>query len=289
MKQSRGTNHENSNVPDVNTSHDRVLSNADEPTVAGLDESMEEHTIWFVETPGFDQTYKSDIEVLIMIAEFLIKARHNNLKLDTILYFHRIIDREMKGSVLKNLRMFASICGNVAMPNVVLVMTMWSLLPRRVIGKLRQEELENDFWISMLKEGCRVAEFGDSYESAHMIISGEKEISLSHPKKGQEGILLSIQLVDQGRKLGETEAGITLKQQLTQLIRDKKEANKRLKERGKQQNNPVLKKYVEAESERIERSIEDVSEKLRRLGYSFPTAYKRFLSSKSQVPEIPSW
>ncbi|KAG8798111.1 hypothetical protein FRC16_007994 [Serendipita sp. 398] len=281
-------NHENSNAHGVNASCDGVTSNADESTIAGLDDSMEEQTIWFVETPGFDDTYTSDIEILTMIAEFLIKVRHNNLKLDTILYFHRITDREMKGSVLKNLRMFASICGNVAMPNVVVVMTMWSLLPRREIGELRRKELEADFWNSMLNEGCRVAGFGDSYESAHRIISGEKEIPFSYPRKGQEGILLSIQLVDQHKKLKETEAGITLRQQSMQLIKDKKEAKKRLKEFSKRQNNPALKVNLEAESERIENSIE-VSKKLRTLGHSFPTMYRKVFSGKSQEPEIPSW
>ncbi|KAG8801208.1 hypothetical protein FRC20_000652 [Serendipita sp. 405] len=288
MGQSHGTNHENSTAHGVNASRDGVTSNADESNGTDLDDSTDEQTIWFVDTPGFDDTYKSDIEILTMIAEFLIKARHNNLKLDTILYFHRITDNRMAGSPLKNLKLFASLCGNVAMPNVVLVMTMWSLLPKREIGKLRQEELEKDFWTSMLKEGCRVAEFGDSYESAHMIISGEEKISLSHPKKGQEGILLSKQLVDKHKKLKATEAGITLNQQLTQLIKDKKEANKRLKALSKRQNNKALRANLEAETQRIENSIAEVTGKIRSLNLSFPAAFKRFFSSKSQVPDIPS-
>ncbi|KAG8801122.1 hypothetical protein FRC16_001231 [Serendipita sp. 398] len=281
MGQSHGTNHENSTAHGVNASRDGVTSKADESHGTDLDDSADEQTIWFVDTPGFDDTYKSDIEILTMIAEFLIKARHNNLKLDTIPYFHRITDERMAGSPLKNLKLFESLCGNVAMPNIVLVMTMWSLLPHRAIGKLRQEKLEKDFWTSMRKEGYRVAEFGDSYESAHMVISGEKEISLSHPKKGQEGVLLSKQPVDKYKKLEATEAGITLNQQLTQPIKDKKEANKRLKTLSKRQNNKALRANLEAETQRIENSIEEVTGKIRSMNSSFPAAFKRFFSSES--------
>ena len=98
----------------------------------------------FVDTPGFDDTYKSDIEILSMIADWLVNTCVFSLRvwspvqynsgtrfrykqssnLATIIYMHRISDNRMSGSVLKNLKLFASLCGMEAMPNVIIATTM---------------------------------------------------------------------------------------------------------------------------------------------------------------------
>ena len=88
-----------------------------------------------------------------------------NFNVATILYLHRINDNRMAGSLLKNLRMFISMCGQEAMPNVVLVMTIRGEL-RMDTGERREKELKETFWKEMLDNGCRVECFGDPYESA---------------------------------------------------------------------------------------------------------------------------
>ena len=42
----------------------------------------------------------------------------------SLLYFHRISDNRMAGTLLKNLRMFEELCGKDALKNVILT-TMW--------------------------------------------------------------------------------------------------------------------------------------------------------------------
>jgi len=80
----------------------------------------------FVDTPAFDDIHKSDTEILSMISDWLVTSYKGHVNLATIVYLHRISDNRMSGSVLKNLRMFTSLCGEQAMPNVILATTMWS-------------------------------------------------------------------------------------------------------------------------------------------------------------------
>jgi len=77
-----------------------------------------------VETPGFDDSVKSDVEILTMIADWLMKTYKGKLNLARIIYLHRIVDNRMSGSLKKNLQMFQCLCGQEAMSNVVIVTTM---------------------------------------------------------------------------------------------------------------------------------------------------------------------
>ncbi|KIM71393.1 hypothetical protein PILCRDRAFT_35618, partial [Piloderma croceum F 1598] len=78
-----------------------------------------------VDTPGFDDAYKSDIEILTMIADWVVKSYKKNANPASIIYLHGISDNRMTGSVLKKLEKFALLCGQVAVSNVVIATTMW--------------------------------------------------------------------------------------------------------------------------------------------------------------------
>ncbi|KAG8800222.1 Translocase of chloroplast, partial [Serendipita sp. 400] len=123
-----------------------------------------------VDTPGFDDTYKSDIEILTMIAEFLVRTYKTGLVLDTILYLHRISDIRMTGSLLKNLKIFVNLCGIQSMPNVVIVTTMWSNVDAQQ-GETREQELKNKMWFNMIEKGCNVKKFDGTYRSALEILA----------------------------------------------------------------------------------------------------------------------
>jgi len=123
----------------------------------------------FVDTPGFDHTFKSDAEIRAMISDWLVKAKKKNATLATILYLHRISDNRMSGSAMKNLRLFSSMCGKDAMPNVVIVTTMWSKVSE-VEGTERETDLKRDVWNEMLGGGCSVVRFKDTLDSAWDII-----------------------------------------------------------------------------------------------------------------------
>ena len=78
-------------------------------------------------------------------------------------------DIRMSQSAMKNLRLFRSICGKQAMPNVVIVTTMWSKVGRKE-GKDREDELKKEVWHEMLEDGCKIERFEDTRESAWRIV-----------------------------------------------------------------------------------------------------------------------
>jgi len=160
------------------------------------------HPIVFVDTPGFDHTSKSDVEILAMITEWLVRIHDENAKLATILYLHRISDNRMSGSAMKNLRLFSSICGKDAMPHVVIVSTMWSRV-RKEEGIEREEILKREVWDNILGEGFSVKRFEDTYESAWNIVGSSMKVPGAP-------LLIQEEMGDAGKSLNNTQAGIRL-------------------------------------------------------------------------------
>src|SRR5258707_1287108 len=62
--------------------------------------------LFLVDTPGFDDTYRSDTEVLRELADWLSQAYEHQIPLTGIVYMHRINDVRVGGAGMKNLRMF---------------------------------------------------------------------------------------------------------------------------------------------------------------------------------------
>ncbi|TEA13924.1 hypothetical protein C8034_v003990 [Colletotrichum sidae] len=87
-------------------------------------------TVYLIDTPGFDDTERSDTDVLRAIAHWLNESYKNKVLLRGIIYFHRILDVRMQGSAKKNILMFKKLCGNDALRNVALVTSMWDKVPK---------------------------------------------------------------------------------------------------------------------------------------------------------------
>jgi hypothetical protein len=213
--------------------------------------------IAFVDTPGFDDTFKSDIEILSMIADWLVQTYKGNVNLATILYLHRISDNRLSGSAMKNLNLFSSLCGGKAMPNVVIVTTMWSCVPEE-LGTKREEDLKKEVWNHMLNDGCRTERFKDTYDSAWDIIDGGAQ-------KNRARVQLPREIVESHLGLNETEAGITLNKELEKLIKDQKDVTRRLKEQGKKQGNGLVVQELNLQTAEIQEKIRQTSDQLRQL------------------------
>ncbi|KAI6013000.1 hypothetical protein EDC04DRAFT_2579652, partial [Pisolithus marmoratus] len=67
-----------------------------------------------VDTPEFDDTYRSDRDILRTIADWLEKKYGDSVKLTGIVYTHHITDDQMLGSVCANLDMLGRLCGDAA-------------------------------------------------------------------------------------------------------------------------------------------------------------------------------
>jgi len=138
----------------------------------GIHEAMVgSQKIYLIDTPGFDDTSRSDVDVLREVADWLNSAYTANIQLAGIVYLHRIIDNRMSGSAVKNLRMFKQLCGNDALSSVVLATTMWGLITAEN-GLQRERELETkrEFWAAMISKGSRVFRQDNGASSALAIL-----------------------------------------------------------------------------------------------------------------------
>ena len=142
----------------------------------------------------------------------------NGLKLNGIIYLHRISDPRMSGSAVKNLNMLQKLCGAQSLPNIVLVTTMWGELQKQTggidAGKRREEELKTTdlFWAGLLSRGSKIMRHTGDRKSAEAILSSILD--------AQTKVTLDIQIemVDEGLQLDQTTAGKYLKQDYANLM-----------------------------------------------------------------------
>ncbi|KAK4892653.1 hypothetical protein LTR27_008929 [Elasticomyces elasticus] len=175
------------------------------------------HHITLIDTPGFNDTSRSETEVLKSIADYLDFTYRNppHLKLTGIIYLQSVVDPRMYGSSLRNLKMFKDLVGPDPLRNVILATTRWGQAKK--IGELelaesKEQQLgsEEAFWAPMVQRGSRMARFEDTRDSALQLI-----LSLI----GQKPIVLQIQseLVDQKKDLIDTAAGNTVNEETKRL------------------------------------------------------------------------
>ncbi|KAG4431674.1 hypothetical protein IFR05_012840 [Cadophora sp. M221] len=158
--------------------------------------------IFLIDTPGFDDTYRSDTDILGEIADWLAQSYQFKIRLTGIVYLHRITDVRVGGQGMKNLRMFRKVCGEKNLSSVILATTMWSLCPPSDAAK-REEQLTNnsDLWKFLVGKGARIFRHDRGEESGQEIL----DYLVSRARK----VTLDIQheMVDQGKNLSETSAG----------------------------------------------------------------------------------
>jgi hypothetical protein len=165
--------------------------------------------IFLIDTPGFDDTNRSDSEVLKDVAFWLAAAYTKSTQLAGILYLHRISDVRMAGSALRNLRMFKQLCGSTNLNSVILATTHWKSVDEAT-GREREQELiaTEEFWGGMVEKGSTVVRHDGTKQSALNIISSlvDKKIRIT--------LEIAKQLIDQKRELSDTDAGQALQQEL---------------------------------------------------------------------------
>ncbi|KAJ9616856.1 hypothetical protein H2200_000576 [Cladophialophora chaetospira] len=161
---------------------------------------------WLIDTPGFDDTFRSDAEVLGEIANWLNVAYKRDVKLTGILYVHAIRENRMGSKAINSVRSFNKLCGTDALRKVVLVSTFWDVV-KLDDGDRREKELKTnpEFWADMLTRGSKVFRHYNTLSTARAIIRHLLEIRTEADK----GTFLSIseEMVVHKRRLDQTGAG----------------------------------------------------------------------------------
>ncbi|KIK13257.1 hypothetical protein PISMIDRAFT_688882 [Pisolithus microcarpus 441] len=229
----------------------------------------------FVDTPGFDDTYRSDRDILRTIAEWLEKKYRRDVKLTGIIYTHRISDNRMSGSVCKNLDLFGRLCGDGAAQRVRLVTTMWDNERQENMAtyQRRVSQLEGNFWEPLISVGARHERFSNTQKSAWNILSTLLQDStpsvdvkrrLVEASEGR-ALLIQEEMVDAHKELKETSAGKALYSRFRKVLLEQKETLKQLAD-ALAEKDPKAVEQLRAEYRRTEaemqKAIQDM-EKMR--------------------------
>ncbi|KAL4886535.1 P-loop containing nucleoside triphosphate hydrolase protein [Aspergillus karnatakaensis] len=171
--------------------------------------ALEDRLVYLIDTPGFNDTWRSDTEILKEISFILSQIYRKGMKLAGILYLHRISDNRVSGSTMKNIDLLEKMCGREALSRVFLVTTMWEWTQN---GRLSHQEATtrefklaatSEFWGRLCEHGSQVRRWPGDRQSAYSLI---KELAALNDRRG---LVTQIQreLVDEGKSLIDTAAG----------------------------------------------------------------------------------
>ncbi|KAM0369796.1 hypothetical protein ACHAPY_010974 [Fusarium culmorum] len=234
-----------------------------------------ERCVYLIDTPGFDDTSRSDTEVLKEVAFFFSQLYRKNVQLAGIIYLHRITDNRVSGSALKNLSMFKKLCGEGAFGHVVLCTSMWNnletVLPE--IGNEREQELiaTSSFWGAMHAGGSQVARWQGTKESAEAVVD---QIIKIHNESGKAMLKIQEELVDGGMSLDETGAGREVQREILEAKAELKERITQLQKTQEemiQQSNETLARELASQRKAFEERLAETTEAQETLKVSLET------------------
>ncbi|KAF7336788.1 GTP-binding protein A [Mycena venus] len=204
--------------------------------------------ITLIDTPGFDDTSKSDTEVLTQIAAFLATAYESEKMLAGVIYMHRISDVRMGGISTRNFKMFRQLCGESTLKNVVIVTNFWGEVGREV-GEAREAELVSDdrFLKPVLDKGAHMLRHDNDVTSAQAILH---YLIANQPR----ALRIQRELVDQGKDISQTAAGEELNRELAEQIKRHREEMAILQRE--------MKEAIRAKDEETKRELELETRKL---------------------------
>jgi hypothetical protein len=123
-----------------------------------------------IDTPGFDDTYKSDAEVLEMIATFLAETYSQDMLLTGIILLQPISGNRVQGNERKRTRLFEKVCGPGAFSKVIIATTMWDDLKNESQGT------------SVFKSGAPRTTFGERRSDMERRLRAMTTIPHQHEK-----------------------------------------------------------------------------------------------------------
>ncbi len=174
--------------------------------------------IVLIDTPGFDDDMRSDVEILEGIATWM--AKRDLMKeqlLDGLIFLHPITLNRVGGSEWNRTRLLEKILGRHAYRRVIIATTMWDDLSnpdsaeRRLQGRIRA----GGVWHEMHSRGAKVERHNNNEKSAHNII---RKVVETADSLGKMEPLLHTELRRHKGRVVKTSAGRELKRQLEATI-----------------------------------------------------------------------
>ncbi|KAI5986172.1 hypothetical protein EDD15DRAFT_2389973 [Pisolithus albus] len=231
--------------------------------------------VTLIDTPGFDDTNRSDTEILRSIAAYLSNTYEQGAKLAGIIYMHRISDTRVGGTSSRNFRIFRELCGETTLRNVLIVSPE--------LGEERERELASSskFFKPILDKGARMLRHTNTRESAHAI--------LRHLVNAQAHTLqIQHELVNEQRDLAHTSAGVELgrllKDQAERHEEELKEVRREMEEAMRAKDEESRKELQQAVDEKLS-EIESIRQNAARMAADFAAEKARLETRIADMEE----
>lgn len=157
--------------------------------------------VWLVDTPGFGDTEKEEIDTLKTISKWLTKTYKEKNALNAVIYMFPITERKFTLASKKALEIFKGICGSDFMDNVVLTTTLWEVMRDEKTCEKRESQLTSNYWKPLMNNGAKYERYErNNVEDAHDLM-----FCVAH--KAKLTCNLQRQAVDEGKPLSQTDAG----------------------------------------------------------------------------------
>ncbi|KIK46994.1 hypothetical protein CY34DRAFT_35664, partial [Suillus luteus UH-Slu-Lm8-n1] len=237
--------------------------------------------VTLIDTPGFDDTTRSDTDILAMIAAYLSKTYEHGARLAGVIYMHRISDSKMGGTSNRNFKMFRELCGESSLKNVLIVTNMWSKV-KPEIGEARESELasKDKFFKPAIEKGARMLRHDGSLESAHTTL---RYLLSSHSAT----LAIQQEIVNEQKPIEKTTAGSELRRALDEQADRNKEEIRNLRaeieaaKRAKHERRGELQRELEKKQQECER----VEQNSQRMAVEFAAERARLEAQIAQMDD----
>jgi hypothetical protein len=254
--------------------------------------TLDNRKILLIDTPGFDDDSRTDVEILEDIAKWL--AQQGYLKgsdqLDGLIILHPVTVHRLGGQERRRTRLLQNLLGENAFKRIIIATTMWERIRDEDEEDVKRsvKEREKDIWHDLVSKGAKLRKHQNKPESAHQII--RKIIELSE-KYGKLEPLIQEEL-QKDPKLIRSTAGKSMKKDLeadierarAMLEQHEKDRPRRPRRMDEILRTPRWREYrewseegkgLEKRLERLEASLAKLSRlqvKLRPPAYFYPRA-----------------
>lgn len=126
------------------------LTNSGTQTLTVYKTTVENTPILLLDTPGFDDSVRGNIDVLRDIVSnlYLFTLRKEEIKVRGVIFLYDISDNRFAGSQAKTLEILKAICGSDCMGNVIVGTTMWDQNSKKKFPQqvYREETFREKYW-----------------------------------------------------------------------------------------------------------------------------------------------
>jgi len=182
---------------------------------------LDGRTVALIDTPGFDDTTRSDVEILADLGKWLASQGFaKNQRLDGLILLHPITEERINGGMeKKRTRLIQDILGKDAFKRVVIATTMWGCIDERFHDAWETDmgfrRKEGGVWSDFCKGGAIITRHHNTTESARAII---RTIIRKSDEAQDAETLLQRELASKSGLFTETSVGKELRRQLDEEI-----------------------------------------------------------------------